>query len=141
MSVKYRSPIFCYLTVDPPLTPSPPSITVSISTSGTNCYTAGKMYSLECSATVTGSADQPTIIWLNDGDEISPTDSTRMVSPPTLKSSGDYSSILTFNPLLTPHVGTYTCTAMFGSVVEAATVLVTLQSECSLQVLMFIGVQ
>ena len=32
---------------------------VSISPSGTN--TAGETYSLECSATVTGSADQPTI--------------------------------------------------------------------------------
>ena len=121
------------LAVDPPLTPSPPSITVSITASGTN--TTGKNYSLECSATVTGSADQPTIIWLHDGDEISPTDPTRMVSPPTLRSS---SYTLTFNPLLASHAGTYMCTVMVGSVVETVTVDVTVQSECSLQVLMFV---
>ena len=94
---------------------------------------------MESSATVTGSTDQPTIIWLHDGDEISPTDHTRMVSPPTLRSSHNYSSTLTFNPLLTSHAGTYTCTAMVGSVVKSATVVVTVQSECSLQVMMYFG--
>ena len=124
--------MFCYPTVDPPLTPSPPSITVSITASGTS-HTAGETYSLECFATVTGLTDQPTMIWLHDGDEISPTDPTRMVVPATLKSSSNYSRILTFNPLLTSHAGTYTCKAMVGSVVETATVLVTVQSECSIK--------
>ena len=116
--------------------PTTPSITISITATGTN--TVGKTYSMECSATVTGSTDQPTITWLHYGDEISPTDHTRMVSPPTLRSSGDYSSTLTFNPLLTSHAGTYTCTAMVRSVVETAAVTITVQSECSLQVLMFV---
>ena len=161
MIVDNRRPIYCYLTVDtllpttspapatepaptdqpspttPPTTPPiTPNITVSISTSGTN--TAGETYSLECSATVTESTDQPTIIWLHDGNEISPTDPTRMVSPPTLRSNSDYSSTVTFNPLLTSHAGTYTCTAMVGSVVETENTVVTVQSECSLQVLMVV---
>ena len=119
--------------MNPPLTPSPPGVIVSITTSGTS--TAGKTYSLECSATVTGSADQPTIIWLHDGDEITPNDTTRMAFPTTLRSSSIYFCIIRFYPLLTSHAGTYTCTATVESVVESTTVVVTLQSECLLQVL------
>ena len=86
---------------------------------------------------MTGSADQPTIIWLHDGDQVSPTDPTRMVLPTTLRSSSNYFSTLTFNPLLPSHAGTYTCTSVVGNAMETATVVVTVQSECSLQVLMF----
>ena len=161
MLVENGSSNYCYFTVDPLLPTTPPTpdtepaptdqpspttppttlptspnITVSITVTGNN--TAGKNYSLECSATVTGSTDQPTIIWLHDGDEIYLTETTRMMSPPSLRSSSDYSSTLTFNPLLTSHAGTYTCTAMVGSVVETAAVVVTVQSEYSLQVRMVV---
>ena len=59
----------------------------------------------------------------------------RMVVPATLRSSSDYSRMLTFNTLLTSHAGTYTCTAMVGSAVETESVNVTVQSECALEVL------
>ena len=74
--------------------------------------TAGEIYSLECSVSVMGSADQPTITWLESGTEISST-TTRMVSGMT-GSAGTYSKILTFNPLAVSHAGTYTCKAILG---------------------------
>ena len=103
------------------------SIDVSITPSGTN--TAGETYSLECSATVTGSTDQPTITWLVNGCEIT-SDSTRMVSTTTRNSEhGSYSSNLTFNRLAASRAGTYTCRAMVGRTLEHATMDITLQSE------------
>ena len=89
-------------------------ITVSITpVSGTN--TAGETYSLECSATVTGSNDQPTITWLDDDVEISSSDATRMVSVITMNPGSSYSSTLTFAPLSASDTGTYTCRVMAES--------------------------
>ena len=121
MSVEHRSSIFCYLTVDHPLTPSPPSITVSITASGTN--TAGETYSLECSATVTGSTDQPTITWLDPMNNPVPSE---MVT-----TTGSMST-LTFNPLSASHAGTYMCRATVGGAVQYAAEAILVESECSL---------
>ena len=78
-------------------------ISLSITASGTN--TAGETYSLECSATVTGSTDQPTITWL---DPMNNTVPSEMVT-----TTGSMST-LTFNPLAASHAGTYTCRGMVG---------------------------
>ena len=88
-------------------------ITVSITASGTN--TAGETYSLECSATVTGSTGQLTITWFDrDSAEISSSNATRMVSATVNRGGGSYSSTLTFNQLSASHAGTYTCRATLG---------------------------
>ena len=119
MSVKHKSTIFCYLTVDPSLTPTPPSITVSITTSGTNI--AGETYSLECSATVTGSVDQPTVTWL---DSVNNPVHSEMVT-----TTGSMST-LTFDPLAASHAGTYTCRAtVAGNVTQTDTKVVSVESE------------
>ena len=111
MSVKHRSPIFCYLTVDPQLI-------VSITTSGTN--TAGETYSLVCSTTVTGSTDQPTITWL---------DPMNNTVPSEMVTTTDSVSTLTFNQLAASHAGTYTCRAMIGDTAEMKTTTVSVNSK------------
>ena len=88
--------------------------------SGTN--TAGEAYSLKCSATVTGSTDQPTITWLDPMNNPVPSE---MVT-----TTGSMST-LTFNPLSASHAGTYTCRATVGSTMQTATMDVTVESECS----------
>ena len=98
-------------------------ITVSITASGTN--TAGETYSLECSATVTGSTHQRTITWL---DPMNNTVPSEMVT-----TTGSMST-LTFDPLAASHAGTYTCRTTVGGAVQTATENVTVQSECSLPV-------
>ena len=89
---------------------NPVSISLSITASGTN--TAGETFNLECSATVTGSTDQPTITWLVDGCEIT-TNATWIVSA-TSVDGDNYSSTLTFNPLAASYAGTYTCVVTIG---------------------------
>ena len=103
---------------------------VSISpVSGTN--TAGETYSLECSATVTGSNDQPTITWLDDdGSEITSSDATRMVSATIRNPSGRYSSTLTFTPLAVSNAGMFLCRVTLGCAVVTASLDVIV--ECKL---------
>ena len=89
-------------------------ILVSITPSGDSDNTAGQMYILNCIVSVSGSADQPTILWLDGGAEIDfATDAARTVSM-TSGSDGSYSSTLTFNPLSASHAGTYICRATLG---------------------------
>ena len=108
---------------EPPMTttnvPTPITITVSpITPSGAG--TAGESYSLECTVTVTGSTDQPTITWLmgpmND-----------MITSGVMMNGG--MSTLTFNPLAASHAGIYTCRATLGSAVDSASMTITVQSE------------
>ena len=82
-----------------------------------------------CSVTVTGSTDQPTITWLDDGAEITSKSSIRTVSETTSDGSNGYSSTLTFDPLSASHAGTYTCRATVGSDVLTDTEMITTQSE------------
>ena len=120
-------------TTQPVPTTQPGSVSISVSitsVSGTN--TAGETYSLKCSATVTGSTDQPTITWLDDGVEITSSDATRMVSATTMSSGGSYSSILTFNPLSASHAGTYTCRVMVGGVTASQTFMVNVNGVYTL---------
>ena len=100
-------------------------ITVSITASGTN--TAGETYSLECSATVTGSTGQPTITWLDPMDHPVP---SGMVT-----TTGSMST-LTFNPLSASHAGTYTCRATLGAAMQTNTEIVTVQSKYSTKALL-----
>ena len=104
----------------PTTQPSPVSISVSItSVSGTN--TAGETYSLECSATVTGSTDQLTVTWL---------DPMYNPVPSEMVTTTGSMSTLTFNPLSASHAGTYTCRATVGNTMQTATMDVTVESEC-----------
>ena len=93
-------------------------ILVSISPFGSNI--AGDSYSLECTATVTGSTDQPTITLL---DPMNNTIASGVVTTGSM-------STLTFNPLAASHAGTYTCRATLGGAVQTAEVMVTVESEC-----------
>ena len=87
---------------------------MSITPSGDSDNTAGQIYILNCFVSVSGSADQPTILWLGNGTEIDfATDAVRTVSM-TSGSDGSYSSTLTFNPLSASHAGTYICRATLG---------------------------
>ena len=89
---------------------TPGNISLAITASGTN--TAGETYSLECSATVTGSTDQPTITWLDPMNNQVPTEMVTTTSS---------MSTLTFNPLAASHAGTYTCRVTAGGVNETQT--------------------
>ena len=93
--LNYREFFLCNFTVD---------MMVSITPSGDN--TAGESYSLECTVTVTGSTDQPTITWL-----MGPMDN--MITSGVMTAGS--MSTLTFNPLAASHAGTYTCRATLGS--------------------------
>ena len=110
-------------------TTTEPGITidvVSITSSGSN--TAGESYSLECTITVTGSTDQPTITWLNDnGEEMPSSDPVRTVT--TSGSTGSYSSTLMFNLLAASHARTYVCRAALGSAMDSASRTIIVQSK------------
>ena len=69
-------------------TPATPAITSISITPNSGSVTAGESYSLQCTVTVTGSTDQPTITWLYDASS----DPTITVSD-TSGSAGRYSSI------------------------------------------------
>ena len=106
---------------DPPALPPFVSIdVVPITSSGTDEVTsiAGESYSLECSVTVTGSTDQPTIIWM---DPMNNQITSGVVTTGSM-------STLTFNPLAASHAGTYTCRATLGSAMDIASWMVTVQS-------------
>ena len=89
---------------------TPVNISLSIATSGTN--TAGETYSLECSARVAESTDQPTITWL---------DPMNNPVPSEMVTTTNSMSTLKFNPLATSHAGTYTCRVTAGGVTETQT--------------------
>ena len=102
------------------LSPTPVTVSVSpINSSGNG--TAGESHSLECTVTVTGSADQPTITWL-----MGPMDN--MITSGVVRTSGSMST-LTFNPLAASDAGTYTCRATLGSAMDSASRTITVQSE------------
>ena len=103
-------------------------ILVSVTDSGDN--TAGETSSLECSVTVTGLPDTPTITWLDDGVEIPSTDPTRMVSITTGSAGSGYSSTLMFNPLAASHAGTYTCRARLGGAEVNGSTDVVIKGPC-----------
>ena len=101
---------------------------VTITPSGT--ATTGETYRLECSVTVTGSTDTPTITWLDDGVEIPSTDPTRMVFI-TTGSPGSYSSTLMFNPLRASDAGMFMCRAALGGAMNSQSFNVTVQGKCT----------
>ena len=102
----------------PPTTTQPTITDVSITSSG--AATAGESYSLECTVTVTGSNDQPTITWLMD-----PMDNMITSGVVTTGSM----STLTFDPLAVSHAGTYTCRATLGSAMDSASRTVAVQCK------------
>ena len=108
--------------VDELSTPQPASISVSITASGTN--TAGQTYRLVCSATVTGSTDQPTFTWLDPMNNSVP---SGMVT-----TTGNMST-LTFSPLAISHAGTYTCRVTAGGVTETQTYDIIVNSKYIVQ--------
>ena len=131
-------------TTQPPMTstdqPSQPPISITvapITTVGPN--TAGMIYSLECSVSVTGSTEQPTITWLDPMNN-------QITSG--VETTGSMST-LTFNPLTASQDGmTYTCRATLGSITQSQAFTVTvngrlsvwyrmLQCSCLLQLLVF----
>ena len=87
----------------------------------TGVNTAGETYSLQCSVTVTGSTDQPTITWLDPMN--SPVLSDMVTTTGNVKT-------LMFSPLEASHAGNYTCSAKVGDAVQIATEDVRVQSEC-----------
>ena len=107
--------------------PPPQSIDVTTITSS-GATTAGENYMLVCSVIVTGSTDQPSIIWLVAGVEVPSSDPTRTVLVTSGSTSG-YSNTLTFHPLAASHAGTYTCRATVGSAMDTASRTVTVQSK------------
>ena len=92
------------------------SISLSITASGTN--TAGQTYRLECSATVTGSTDQPTFTWL---------DPMNNPVPSVMVTTTGSMNTLTLSPLAVSHAGTYTCRVTAGGVTETQTTTVVVK--------------
>ena len=103
----------------PPATPAPPAITVDISITPPSTGTAGESYTLECSVTVTGSNDQPTITWLDPMNN--------MITSGVVTTGS--TSTLTFNQLAASHAGTYTCRATLGSDMDSASMTISVRSE------------
>ena len=81
-----------------------------ITASGINAV--GQTYSLMCSATVTGSTDQPNFTWLDPNNN--------PVLSEMVTTTGSMST-LTFSPLAVSHAGTYTCRVTAGGVTETQT--------------------
>ena len=106
--------------LDTPFTTPQPSPTVTITVTSSGSATAGENYTLECTATVTGSSDQLDFTWL-----MSPMNSKVTSGVVTTGSM----STLTFHPLAASHAGTYTCRAALGSAMDSASRTVTVQSE------------
>ena len=104
-------------------------VNVMITTSGSP--SVGEMYTLECS--VTGSNDQPTITWLEDGAEIT-SSATRMVSTTTMNSSDGYSSTLTFTPLSAFDAGMFMCRATLGDVMQIASIALNVEGKSNVQI-------
>ena len=104
-----------------PLTTQPPiSITVApITTVGPN--SAGVIYSLICSVSVTGSTDQPTITWLDPMNN-------QITSG--VETTGSMST-LTFSPLAASDAGRYTCRATLSSMTHSQAFTVTVNSRLS----------
>lgn len=98
---------------------------IAISITSTGSSTAGEIYSLECSITVTGSTDQPTITWLDDGAVIVSSDATRNVSEISMN-VGSYSSTLIFTPLAVSDEGQFICR---GETTKNLSVVITVRSE------------
>ena len=113
----------------PPATDTPPTVPTATSTAmptitvfpvtSSGDATAGESYSLECTVTVTGSNDQPTITWLMGANN--------MITSGVVTTGG--MSTLTFNPLAASHAGIYTCRATLDSVMDSASTTITVQSE------------
>ena len=114
-------------------------VTITIMITDVSAGLPGEILSMECSAAVTGSIDQPTIIWLeNNGIEIS-SDTARTVSMTSAHGSGGrYSSTLTFNPLAASHAGTYTCRAVMGDVMNSTSVYVIVQGKYASCICMYL---
>ena len=102
------------------------SVNVMITTSVDISPTVGETYTLECS--VTGSTDQPTITWLDDGVQIA-SSATRMVSATRLNPGGSYSGTLTFTPLSASDAGMFMCRATLGDAIQTASIDVTVQGK------------
>ena len=83
---------------------------------------------MECTVTVTGSIDQPTIHWLDDGVEIASSDATRNVSEISIN-EGSYSSTLTFTPLAVSDEGVFVCRVMIEEVIKNHSITITVRSE------------
>ena len=111
---------FFKLRLDSTLIDHSVTISVAIMPTSSTSSTAGETYSLECSVTVTGSIDQPTITWLDPANNIVP---SGMVT-----TAGSIST-LTFNPLSASHAGTYTCGAVVGDEMQIAVYHAIVQSE------------
>ena len=103
-----------------PTTQLPVDFTVSISL-GSDTNIAGETYSLECSATVAGSTDQPTITWFDQMNNSTPSGMVTIMGS---------MSTLTFNRLAASDAGTYTCRATVGGRVQTAAVNVTVERKC-----------
>ena len=73
-----------------------------------------------CTVTVTGSADQITILWLDAMDNA-------IISG--IVTTQDSMSTLTFNPLAASDAGTYTCRAALDSAMDSASRTITVQSK------------
>ena len=89
-----------------------------ITASGINAV--GQTYMLMCSATVTGSTDQPTFSWM---------DPMNNPVPSGMVTRTGSMSTLTFSPLAISRAGTYTCRVTAGGVTETQTYNIIVNSK------------
>ena len=104
----------------------PADIAISITSVGPS--TAGETYSLECSVTITGSTNQPTITWLDDGVVIASVDATRNVSEMNMR-EGIYSRTLIFTPLSVSDEGQFICRVTLAEAMKNLSVAITVRSK------------
>ena len=90
------------------------SVSVSVTTIPSGSPTAGETYSLECSATVSGSSDVPSYQWL-----VGPSDNRQPLNGGS--SITINSNMVQFSTLRTSHGGIYTCQVTVGDLVAETT--------------------
>ena len=102
-------------------------INVSITSSGGNA--AGEVFVLTCSANVVGSADQPTITWLDSSSQAVVANRAAgariSVSATSMDSSGSYAKSLLFSPLVASDAGLFKCEVVLDGMTNNENVTVT----------------
>ena len=83
--------------------------------------TPGEMYSLTCTASITGSASAPTFQWFHDNSDLTTGQNQRTITNGLNMPEFFNVSTLSFSPLRQSHQGTYTCTVSLDGVSSNST--------------------
>ena len=92
---------------------------------------AGEIYSLECSATVSGTGDVPSYQWL-----VGPSDNRAQLS--SGNSITVNSNMVQFSTLRTSHGGIYTCQVTVGGLMAETSMTVEIGRKCVVHIMLIL---